>query len=981
VSAAEPSRLRHRASIARRLNGAIRLLAGLLVTVCLLSIFASNAYRELLSALGEDALPELSETTETSTRLGNLLLLTERLASADSEPLRRIALRELNDSFTALKQNVAQSDDPDIRLRLLTQLDALDEGIAELDTLVASKLASERAMVEALGDLDTRLSEQAEVWSAAPGSPLAAYALARLRAEIQVIAGGLPRGRDLYALRQRLTRALEDARNTAAPIDTRGASPGRTDAMESFLNGVEAALLGSGGLYAVIENDTRRGADRRAQANLVRGLVDDMNAAFSRRLITNSLQVSERTRELLGRATLQISILMAIILLAVLLGIAVQLYVRRKVTQRLLAMEAQVRERVEGGEQDIDERGADEIAAIARAVNFFARELRLAKEAAEQSSRAKSRFLANVSHEVRTPLNTITGMSFLARQHNSNPQVASYLEQIDGSARHLLSVISDILEISRAEAGRIELEAAPFSLADAARNVVSMLQPQADRAGIELRLNMPEGLNTPVLGDSLRLQQVLLNLLGNGIKFTPRGWAGITGVEVDRGTSSLEAELRVIDTGIGIRPEVQETLFESFEQGDSSITRRYGGSGLGLAISRSLIELMGGHIELRSTPGQGTCFTLHLKLPLARKAPARLHGTAQASSPIQPTARLEGHRQWVLLVEDQDVNRRMLREIIESWSVAVREATNGAEALALLGQSSRGLPGLVLMDLQMPVLDGVAATRELRRSWDEGELNVVGLSAHAAARAQCLEAGMNGYLVKPLEPDELHDLLVQSGFELADSQPRTRAPAQPLSADGLLFLDYGQALQRVDGNRAVLAQLLDQLRGQIDVFISALVDGATPVPAGLRERVHDLRGVCANLAADALARALEETEDQLRDTGKLDEATRSRLAELATSTRDAVLAAIDATVSQWGDGDAGATPPSARDNATIEELLSLLRARDLAALSCFEGLAAALSERLGAARCTQAEQAIKRLDYGVALGILDVLTEEERATP
>ena len=641
MSVAERSEPRQRRSIGWRINGAVFILAGLLITVSALSIYVFYSYRQLLTQLAQSSLPELSEGAEVSARLGGVLLLTERLSAADSEPLRRIALRELNESFDSVTLAAGQISNAAARNQVMAQLENLGNSIEELDRVVEVKLESEAAITRTLAVLDTAISTAItrESRRTAPSVEWVA-ALARLRAEVHTISHQ-QRTVDRRRAQQKLAATMAKLRHVAEAQED-------GDTLAAF-DELKARVLGTDGIAQRLEEDLRSGISSRAQGNLVRGIVDDLNAAFASRFIENNRDVSRSAEQLLQRATLQVRFLTAVIVLALLLGIAVQFYIRQTVTRRLLLMEQEVRARVEGSEEEIDERGEDEVSAIARAINYFARELRLARDEAQDSNEAKSRFLANVSHEVRTPLNTVIGMSYLANQHNNSDRVRNYLTQIESAASHLLHVINDILEISRAEAGRIELDRSSFRLTELIGNVCSMLQSQADAAKIDLYHSLPEGLDTALIGDPLRLQQILLNLLGNGIKFTPRGSVGVIGRVLEQGDGFVTFELDVVDTGIGIKPETQKVLFQSFEQGDSSVTRRYGGSGLGLAISRSLVELMGGSLSLRSAEGEGSTFTLHLRLPIARQEevskPANTEaGVARLWSVREPAHAARDHR-------------------------------------------------------------------------------------------------------------------------------------------------------------------------------------------------------------------------------------------------------------------------------------------------------------------------------------------------
>ena len=948
-------------------------MAALLVLVALLAIYALTSYRGILSDLAQEALPQLADSAELSARLGNLLMLTERLSAADSEPQRRIAAADIGAALDSLTLAAAEMAVAEQRRQFLQELDFLRDSVRALDRAVERKLASASGIDSALARLDALIAaagERALGADSAAASPFVARWVAALGA-LQTSAHDVAQSdyaRSRRHAREQFTAALSEL--DALLDDSGGAGAAPLAQARDDREALQRAVLGPAGLAGRLEQDLRASTSSRAEGNLVRGIVDDVNAGFSTRFLNTNREVAEQSNRMLQRASVQITTLAGIMLLALVSGAVIQVYFRRHITQRLLAMNEGVRSRVAGGDREIDESGDDEIAAIAASVNYFARELGYAKEQAEASNKAKSRFLANVSHEVRTPLNTVMGMSYLARQNSSDAQLLRYLDQIDRAARHLLNVINDILDISRAEAGRIELEKQPFSLEDATRNVIAMLQGQAAGKGIELRREFPESLRTPLLGDSLRLQQVLINLLGNGIKFTPSGWAGILAREHWRDDSRVHFELQVRDTGIGIREETQATLFQSFQQGDPSINRRYGGSGLGLAISRSLVELMGGTLDLQSAVGRGTTFTITLTLPLAgEESPV----TDSRAAPVERAAlpALAGARDSaphsVLLAEDQEVNRLMLREILQGMGVQVLEAANGAEVLSLLAQrqGAERLPDLILMDLQMPVMDGVAATREIRRQWSAQELPIVALSAHAgdAEQERCLQTGMNAYLTKPVEVAALRGLLFGAAAA-ADASPADDGA----SADAVFDLEL--ATRRADGNRELLARLLDRLIAALrEARPQLLAEDAAAEGAALADRAHGLRGQALSLAAPRLAARLAEFEATLRAGAAPGAEQRAALRRALDDTLESLERGRRALPE--ADGDDAAGVPAA-DVATLRAQLA---ARDLAARATCRALRPQLAARLAPQRLEALEAAIARLDFNTAGHCLDALDD------
>jgi signal transduction histidine kinase/ActR/RegA family two-component response regulator len=370
------------------------------------------------------------------------------------------------------------------------------------------------------------------------------------------------------------------------------------------------------------------------------------------------------------------------------------------------------------------------------------RQLDEARQAAEAAAVAKSRFLANMSHEIRTPISGVVGASELLLDSELDSDQRELAETARESARALLDVLNDVLDFSKIDAGQLDLEQVPFDLRRLADGVVRIMRPAARQKKLELTARVAPEVPAGLIGDPTRLRQVLLNLVGNAIKFTESGQVSVS-VEASPAQAELaRLTIDVQDTGIGIAADRIEMLFDEFSQADSSVTRRFGGTGLGLAISRRLVRQMGGDIRVRSEPGQGSGFTIEIPLPVSAEKPV------SEAPPADLTVR--GAR--ILLVEDNLINQRIARRLLEKLGCSVEVGANGLEAVEL---ARGGSFDLVLMDLQMPEMGGLAATREIRRHDRRTPVFAFTASVLDETRAECRAAGMNGLLAKPIRVEEV----------------------------------------------------------------------------------------------------------------------------------------------------------------------------------------------------------------------------------
>lgn len=382
-------------------------------------------------------------------------------------------------------------------------------------------------------------------------------------------------------------------------------------------------------------------------------------------------------------------------------------------------------------------------------------QLLAATHEAEQANSAKSMFLANMSHEIRTPLNAVLGLCYLLQKTDLSDQQQDYVQKADSAAQFLLGILNDILDFSKVEAGKLNLEEVDFSLDELLKTVGTIVSIQAQERGLALEIVENNAAGLDLRGDTLRLQQVLMNLSSNAIKFTEKGVVTISVCVIEQSNQEVRLLFSVRDTGPGLSREQVEKLFVAFQQADISTTRRFGGSGLGLAICKRLVQLMGGDIGVESILGQGSNFYFELTLPYAT-----IKKSLVAPTQVDEIREyLRGTR--VLLVEDNLLNQEIAREILRLEGIEVDVADNGRIAVEQVRVLGGQYYDAVLMDLQMPELDGFAAARQIRTLPDAEQLPILAMSADTLKedRIRCLEVGMNGFIAKPIRITQLLETL------------------------------------------------------------------------------------------------------------------------------------------------------------------------------------------------------------------------------
>jgi signal transduction histidine kinase/CheY-like chemotaxis protein len=747
--------------IARVMLSCLVMFYTFLMLICVIAYKGLDRFQASVDLIADEQLPRLRAGMRLNKEMSGLLLSLEGILSTNARAIRKSdyqrrgqAVRELAASLNEEKdKNLADLSAGLLRISLmLERLDSLMETGGQLEQSFLSRLDAVSQILLPMAELGAGGDAGQKNADLAAASLDLWNFLVSCRYEVFIAGGRIPENARIEMVRliSRMKRALpeNDARLSAS------------------MERAEFVLLHGASLMDALEKirglDVYLSVMRANCRNLVHDLDKMGDTLFDGIIASHSTMIEEFK----SKVHVFLRLLYIAGVGAFLIGLTLYLFFREKLIDRLVKMSAALDMSTAlnmGGDSmipDVETSGPDEIADIGRSIKRYAERLNMATKRAQEANKAKSAFLANMSHEIRTPMNAILGFTRMAMETDLNAGQRNYLEKIDSSSKILLNIINDILDFSKIEAGKLDAEFTSFDFYAVIENVTIASRAKADKKGLSFKVNLDKHLPPILLGDPVRIFQVLNNLCDNAIKFTSAGEITLTVVLAELSDFALAVSFSVKDQGIGLTREQADKLFQPFTQADISTTRLYGGTGLGLAICKSLCEIMGGGITVDSEYGKGSVFSFTLPLGIGDSEDLQILD-AEDSPPD-----LSGVK--ILIVEDNLVNQEIILALMEKTRASLEVAGDGAVALEKIRDEDFDL---VFMDVQMPVMDGLQATKAVRllADADKARIPIIAMTAHAMNedRRTCLEAGMDDYVTKPISPPELYGLLRRMNIKRA----------------------------------------------------------------------------------------------------------------------------------------------------------------------------------------------------------------------